>query len=73
MQALIGWAFLFTLPWITRGLVWLQWWVARGLLPPVIGMWWVHLVMLAGVWLLFVRQYGLQWILGGALRRTAAP
>jgi lipopolysaccharide export system permease protein len=48
-------------------------WVARGLLPPAIGMWWVHLVMLAGVWLLFVRQYGLRWILGGALRRTATP
>ena len=32
VQTAVGLAFLFTLPWITRGLAWLQWWLARGLL-----------------------------------------
>jgi len=32
IQTVLGLIFLFTLPWITRGLVWLEWWVARGLL-----------------------------------------
>jgi lipopolysaccharide export system permease protein len=38
-------------------------WVARGAVPAAIGMWWVHLLMLLGIWLLFVRQYGLAWTL----------
>lgn len=38
-------------------------WVAKGVLPPSIGMWWVHGLMLTGAWLLFVRQYGLAWTL----------
>jgi lipopolysaccharide export system permease protein len=38
-------------------------WTARGAVPGVIGMWWVHLLMLTGAWLLFVRQYGLSWVL----------
>jgi lipopolysaccharide export system permease protein len=38
-------------------------WTARGSVPGVVGMWWVHLLMLAGAWLLFVRQYGLTWVL----------
>ena len=38
-------------------------WVARGRLAPEIGMWWVHAALLASVWLLFVRQYGLRWVL----------
>lgn len=48
-------------------------WVARGQLPAAIGMWWVHAVMLGGVWLLFVHQYGLRWILASLLGRTAVP
>lgn len=36
-------------------------WVAKGALPAALGMWWVHVLMLAGAWLLFVRQYGLAW------------
>lgn len=36
-------------------------WVARGILPPEVGMWWVHLGMLVATWLLFVRHYGLAW------------
>ena len=38
-------------------------WTARGAVPGVIGMWWVHLLMLAGAWLLFARQYGAAWAL----------
>lgn len=38
-------------------------WVGRGILPPLVGIWWVHLLMLAGVWALFARQYGLSWTL----------
>jgi lipopolysaccharide export system permease protein len=38
-------------------------WTARGAVPAVVGMWWVHLLMLAGAWLLFVRQYGREWVL----------
>lgn len=38
-------------------------WTGRGVLPPAIGIWWVHLLMLAGVWVLLARQYGLSWTL----------
>lgn len=38
-------------------------WTARGAIPAAIGVWWVHLLMLLGIWLLFVRQYGLAWTL----------
>lgn len=48
-------------------------WVTRGLLPPWMGMWWVHLVMLFGIWLLFVRQYGFRWVFASLFRRTAVP
>jgi lipopolysaccharide export system permease protein len=48
-------------------------WVARGVLSPIIGMWWVHIVMLVGIWLLFVRQYGVRWIFASLFRRTAVP
>ncbi|MCC6208867.1 MAG: hypothetical protein IT488_12045, partial [Gammaproteobacteria bacterium] len=47
-------------------------WVARGRIAPEIGMWWVHLALLFSVWALFVRQYGLRWVLGSMFgRRTA--
>lgn len=36
-------------------------WVARGLLPAELGMWWVHLGMLVATWTLFARQYGAAW------------
>ncbi len=36
-------------------------WVARGTIPPLLGMWWVHAGMLVGAWLLLVRQYGVKW------------
>ena len=38
-------------------------WVGRGALPPLVGIWWVHLLMLGGVWALFAQQYGLSWTL----------
>lgn len=46
-------------------------WVARGRLAPEAGMWWVHLVMLLGTWGLFVRQYGLRWVLRSMFGRSA--
>ena len=39
-------------------------WLAQGRLPPLLGMWWVHLAMLLVTWLMFVRQYGLSWVMG---------
>lgn len=47
-------------------------WVARGRLAPEIGMWWVHAALLASVWLLFVRQYGLRWVLRSMFGRRVA-
>lgn len=44
-------------------------WVARGRLVPEVGMWWVHVVMLLCTWGLFVRQYGLRWVLGSMFGR----
>lgn len=46
-------------------------WVARGELAPEMGMWWVHAVMLFGTWALFVRQYGMRWVLGSMFGRKA--
>ncbi len=49
-------------------------WVARGTIPPLLGMWWVHVGMLVGAWLLLVRQYGLSWSLDAVFgRRSRAP
>lgn len=42
-------------------------WVARGRLAPEIGMWWVHAALLLSTWGLFVRQYGLRWMLHSML------
>lgn len=36
-------------------------WVERGVLPPWLGIWWVHLLLLALTGILFLRQYGLRW------------
>jgi len=44
-------------------------WLARGRLAPEIGMWWVHVAMLFSIWLLFVRQYGLHWVLRSMIGR----
>lgn len=44
-------------------------WIARGVIPPLLGMWWVHLGMLAGAWLMLVRQYGLSWSLEAVFGR----
>jgi lipopolysaccharide export system permease protein len=47
-------------------------WVARGVIPPLLGLWWVHLGMLAGAWLLLVRQYGLSWSMEALFGRRAS-
>lgn len=46
-------------------------WVARGVIPPLLGMWWVHAGMLVSAWLLLVRQYGLLWSLEAIFGRRA--
>ncbi len=47
-------------------------WLARGRLAPEIGMWWVHVALLFSIWLLFVRQYGLHWVLRSMFGRREA-
>lgn len=44
-------------------------WVARGLVPTAVGMWWVHVVLLIGVVALWTRQFGARWVFGSVLRR----
>lgn len=46
-------------------------WVAQGRLAPEAGMWWVHLALLLSTWGLFVRQYGLRWVLHSMFGRSA--
>lgn len=48
-------------------------WVARGVIPSVLGMWWVHLGLAAASWMLFARQYGLAWALRALTGRGAGP
>lgn len=50
-------------------------WIANGVIPPWLGMWWVHVGMLVGTWLLLVQQYGVSWsleVLFGRRRRAPA-
>ena len=46
-------------------------WLAQGRLAPLLGMWWVHLAVLLGTWLMFVRQYGLGWIMASMFGRRS--
>lgn len=46
-------------------------WVARGLLSPLVGMWWVHAGILVSAWVLFARQYGVNWTLRAMFGRRA--
>ncbi|MGH8503465.1 MAG: LPS export ABC transporter permease LptF [Gammaproteobacteria bacterium] len=45
-------------------------WVERGVLPPWLGIWWVHGLLLALTALLFLRQYGLRWSMRRLLSRS---
>jgi len=47
-------------------------WVEDGKVSELVGMWWVHLLLLSGVWMLLVNQYGLIWILKAMVGRTSA-
>lgn len=40
-----------------------QTWIKSGVVPPQIGLWWIHLLILLLVGVLFVRQYGLNYVL----------
>ncbi len=46
-------------------------WVARGAIPPLLGMWWVHAAMLVCTWALLARQYGVKWSLEVLFGRRA--
>lgn len=40
-----------------------QTWVEQGVLPPLLGLWWVHLSLGILIWILLARQYGQSWLL----------
>lgn len=40
-----------------------QTWVEQGVVPGVVGMWWVHLLLVVMIWWLLARQYGHSWLL----------
>jgi lipopolysaccharide export system permease protein len=46
-------------------------WVQRGIIPPVVGLWWVHAALLLLVAILAVRYWGAQWLWGRLLGRES--
>ena len=46
-------------------------WVQRGVVPPVIGLWWVHAVLLVLVAILAVRYWGARWLWARLMRRES--
>jgi lipopolysaccharide export system permease protein len=46
-------------------------WIAAGTLSPVIGLWWVHILLLALAAILAVKLYGISWITGKSGDRGA--
>lgn len=46
-------------------------WVQRGVVPPVVGLWWVHVALLLLVAILAVRYWGARWLWGRLLRRES--
>lgn len=47
-----------------------QTWMERGMVPVSVGMWWVHLCVLAGILILLSRQYGAKWVTNALLGRA---
>lgn len=45
-------------------------WVERGFVSPWIGMWWVHILLFALIWILLARQYGMGWIIRSMFMRS---
>lgn len=45
-------------------------WIINGVVPPVFGMWWVHVLMLLVIIVMFFRQLGVSWLF--KKRRPAA-
>lgn len=39
-------------------------WVAAGTIPPIVGLWWVHLLFIGVIVYFTVRRYGVDWVLG---------
>ena len=46
-------------------------WVQRGVVSPVVGLWWVHATMLALVSVLAVRYWGARWLWSRLMRRES--
>jgi len=46
-------------------------WVEDGKVAAIVGMWWVHLLVLFCVWILLVNQYGFAWVLKAMVGRTS--
>jgi len=40
-----------------------QTWVEQGVLPAMLGLWWVHVALAGLIWWLLARQYGHSWLL----------
>jgi lipopolysaccharide export system permease protein len=48
-------------------------WVQRGVVPPAVGLWWVHGALLALVVVLAVRYWGSRWLWDQLTRRGPSP
>lgn len=48
-------------------------WVTRGVVSPVVGLWWVHVTMLVLVVILAIRYWGARWLWNRLFRREPAP
>jgi lipopolysaccharide export system permease protein len=46
-------------------------WVQRGVVPAVVGLWWVHLALLLLVAILAARYWGVHWLWNRLLRRVS--
>lgn len=41
-------------------------WVAAGTIPPIVGLWWVHLLFVGVILIFTVKRYGVEWVFGRA-------
>lgn len=48
-------------------------WVQRGVVPAVVGLWWVHLVLMILIAVLAIRHWGSRWVWSHLLGRQNKP
>lgn len=46
-------------------------WLAAGTIPPILGLWWVHVLFLGLIALLTIRRYGFEWVFGRSARLSS--